>query len=158
VAPFFVREELLDTVAVDRLGALHLAESLSDYRYELYSDARKFGYATLAFGAVFQLRAGLDYLLQVGVDKIERHTVALARDLRDGWVGQGYTVLTPADNRSAIVTIEHGRDVERVRAALEAANVKVSLKEEGTQIRAGAALFNNSADIQRLLDVTGQLV
>ena len=158
VAPFFVREELLDTVSVDRLGALHLAETLPDYRYEIYADARKFGYATLAFGAVFQLRAGLDYLLQVGVENIERHTVALARDLRDGWVGQGYSVLTPADNRSAIVTIEHGKDVERVRAALDAANVKVSLKEEGTQIRAGAALFNNSADLELLLEVTGQLV
>ena len=158
VAPFCVREELLDTISVDRLGALHLAESLPDYRYELYGDARKFGYATLAFGAVFQLRAGLDYLLQVGVDNIERHTVALAHDLREGWAAQGYSVLTPADNRSAIVTIEHGKDVERVRAALQAANVKVSLKEEGTQIRAGAALFNNAQDIQRLLDVTGQLV
>jgi selenocysteine lyase/cysteine desulfurase len=158
VAPFFVREELLDTVTVDRLGALHLAETLPDYQYELYADARKFGYATLAFGAVFQLRAGLDYLLQVGVDRIESHTVALAHRLRDGWVEQGYSVLTPADNRSAIVTIDHGKDVEQVRTALQAANVKVSLKENGTQIRAGAALFNNAQDIERLLDVTGQLV
>lgn len=156
VAPFFVREELLDTVAVDRLGALHLAESLPDYRYRLYDDARKFGYATLAFGAVFQLRAGLDYLLQIGVDRVERHTVALARRLRDGWIEQGYSVLTPADNRSAIVTIEHGKSVEEVRRALRNANVKVSLKENGAQIRAGAALFNNDRDIDRLLEVTGE--
>jgi selenocysteine lyase/cysteine desulfurase len=158
VAPFFVREKLLDTISVDRLGALHLAESFPDYRYELYGDARKFGYATLAFGAVFQLRAGLDYLLQVGVDNIERHTVALAHQLRDGWVEQGYSVLTPPGNRSAIVTIEHGKDVERMRNALQSANVKVSLKENGIQIRAGAALFNNAQDIERLLEVTGQLV
>ena len=158
VAPFYVREELLDTIAVDRLGALHVAENLGDYRYELYADARKFGYATMAFDAVFQLRAGLDYLLQVGVDNIERHTVSLAHRLRDGWVDQGYSVLTPADNRSAIVTIEHERDVDSVRAALNAANVKVSLKESGTQIRAGVALFNNGDDVERLLEVTGELV
>jgi len=159
VAPFFVREELLDTIAVDRLGALHLAAADHDNReYELYGDARKFGYATLAFGAVYQLRAGLDYLIRVGVENIERHSVALAHRLREGWVGQGYAVLTPANNGSPIVTIEHGRDAEQVRAALEAVNVKVSLKAEGTQIRAGAALFNNEADIDRLLEVTGQLV
>ncbi len=154
VAPFYVREGLLDTIAVDRLGALHVAENLGDYQYELYDDARKFGYATLAFGAVYQLRAGLDYLLQVGVENIERHTVPLAHRMRDGWLEQGYSVLTPADNRSAIVTIEHGKNVEAVRTALEAANVKVSLKENGTQIRAGAALFNNSDDVERLLAVT----
>jgi selenocysteine lyase/cysteine desulfurase len=157
VAPFYVRRELLDTIAVDRLGALHVARDLGDFRYELYDDARKFGYATLAFGAVFQLRAGLDYLLQVGVDEIERHTVALAHRLREGWLEQGYSVLTPANNRSPIVTIEHGKDVEAVRSALQVANVKVSLKEEGTQIRAGAALFNNGEDIDRLLEVTAAL-
>jgi len=157
IAPFYVKEELLETIAVDRLGALHVAESLPDYRYELYDDARKFGYATLAFGAAFQLRAGLDYLLQVGVENIERLTVPLAHRLREGWLEQGYAVLTPANNRSAIVTIEHGRDVESVRSALDSANVKVSLKENGTQIRAGAALFNNADDIERLLEVTADL-
>jgi len=157
VAPFYVREALLDSIAVDRLGALHVAEHLGGYRYGLYDDARKFGYATLAFGAVYQLRAGLDYLLQVGVENIERHTVPLAHRLREGWIEQGYTVPTPEDNRSAIVTIDHGKDVDAVRSALNAANVKVSLKENGTQIRAGAALFNNSDDIERLLEVTAAL-
>jgi selenocysteine lyase/cysteine desulfurase len=158
VAPFYVREELLDTVKLDRMGSLHIAEELGDHRYELYTDARKYGYATLAFGAVFQLGAALDYLLQVGVPNIERHTVGLAHRLRDGLLAQGYPVWTPADNRSAIVTFEHGVDVGRVRSDLERANVKVSLKDGGTKIRAGVALFNNSQDIERLLETTGRWV
>ena len=156
VAPFYVREELLDTVTLDRMGSLHIAEDLGDHHYELYTDARKYGYATLAFGAVFQLRAALDYLLRVGVPNIERHTVALAHRLREGLTGQGYSVWTPAGNRSAIVTFEHGADVNRVTADLEAANVKVSLKDEGTKIRAGIALFNNGRDVERLLEVTAR--
>jgi hypothetical protein len=44
--------------------------------------------------------------------------------------------------------------VARVRSDLERANVKVSLKAEGAQIRAGVALFNNSDDIDALLRVT----
>ena len=156
VAPFYVREELLDTVTLDRMGSLHIAEDLGDHHYELYTDARKYGYATLAFGAVFQLRAALDYLLRVGVPNIERHTVALAHRLREGRTGQGYMVWTPAGNRSAILTFEHGADVNRVTADLEAANVKVSLKDEGTKIRAGIALFNNGRDVERLLEVTAR--
>jgi selenocysteine lyase/cysteine desulfurase len=154
VAPFYVRQELLDTVELDRMGSLHIARELGDHRYELYTDARKYGYATLAFGAVFQLRAALDYLLQVGVQNVERHTVALAQRLRKELIGQGYPVWTPAGNRSAIVTFEHGLEVERIRAALETANIKVSLKAQGAQIRVGVALFNNARDIERLLEVT----
>ncbi len=154
VAPFFVREALLDLVGVDRFGSLHVSEDLGGYRYRIYRDARKYGYATFGFGAVYQLSAALAFLGEVGIGRIEGHTVALAHRLRAGLLEQGYPVWTPADNRSAIVTFDHGRDVGRVRSDLDAAGVKVSLKREGTQIRAGIALFNNEEDVRHLLDVT----
>jgi selenocysteine lyase/cysteine desulfurase len=156
VAPFFVREEVMDAVTVDRLGALHVAEELGDHRYKLHEDGRKFDYATLAFGAVFQLSAGLDYLLKVGVPNIEGHTVALAHRLWDGLAAQGYPILTPERNHSSIVTFEPGTEVERIRSAFEAEKIRVSFKEGGRQIRTGAALFNNVDDIDALLAVTGR--
>jgi len=158
VAPFFVREELLELVTVDRFGALHVAEELGGFRYRLYDDGRKFGYATLGFGSVFQLSAGLDYLLRVGVPNIERHTVALAHRLHEGLAAQGYDVLTPQGNHSSIVTFEHGQEIERIRSAMETERIKVSFKEGGRQIRVGAALFNNADEIDALLEVTGRLV
>ncbi len=158
VAPFYVREALLDSIAIDRMGSLHIANDLGEHRYELHSDGRKYGYATMAFGAVFQLSAALDYLLRVGVENIERHTVALAHRLHEGLTEQGYRLTTPPQNRSAIVTFEHGVEIDRAQAALEAANIQVSFKEEGTKIRVGPALFNNVEEIDRFLDVTGQWV
>jgi selenocysteine lyase/cysteine desulfurase len=146
VAPFYIREELLDLVPTDRLGSLQVAEELGGHRFRLHEDARKYGYATMAFGAVFQLRAALDYLLQVGVPNIERHTVDLAKRLRDGLVAQGHDVWTPAENRSSIVTFEHHSDLEVVR---------LSFKEGGVKLRAGVALFNTADEIDRLLEVTG---
>lgn len=154
VAPFYVREELLDTVRLDRMGSLHIASDLGGHRYELYTDARKYGYATMAFGPVYQLSAALDYLLHVGVENIERHTVALAHRLRAGLLEQGYAVDTPPENRSAIVTFAHGRDGDEIMGALEEASVSASPKENGTKLRVGAALFNNVSDIDRLLEVT----
>jgi len=157
VAPFFVREELLDLVAVDRLGALHIAEELDDHSYRLHRDARKFGYATLAFGAVFELSTALSYLLHTGVSRIERHTVALAHRLRDGLLRQGYDVWTPEGNQSAIVTFEPGPRTDRLRTTFDDERIKVSFKDGGRQIRAGAALFNNVYEIDALLNVTGRL-
>ena len=155
VAPFYVREDRLDLVAPDRYGHLHVAETLGEYRYRLHDDARKYGYATMAFESVFQLSAALDYLHRIGVKNIERHTVGLAHRLQEGLVGQGQAVLTPPGNRSAIVAFEHGRDLEVVRRSLEAARIKLSFRAEGAELRASAALFNTAAEIDRLLEVTG---
>ena len=84
VAPFFIRRELLDRIPLDRLGALHVEKELGDHRYEIYRTAKKFEYATLAFGPVYQLGAALSYLERVGVARIERHTVAWPHELRAG--------------------------------------------------------------------------
>ena len=155
VAPFYVREELLEHIGTDRFGSLNIAEELGQHRFRVYDDARKYGYATMGFGSVFQLRAALDYLLRVGVPNIEAHTVSLAQRLNTGLVGQGHDVWTPKDNRSPIVTFRHHRDIALVRSTLEQAGIRISFKAEGEELRAGIALFNNSDDIDKLLDVTG---
>ena len=155
VAPFYVKEELLDMVTVDRFGSLQTAEDLGGHRYRLHQDAKKYGYATMSFGAVFQLSAALDYLLRVGVHNIERHTVALANRLNERLRAQGHDVLTPSGNQSAIVTFEHGRDLDMVRRTLLEAAITVSLRAEGAQLRAGIALFNTDEEIDQLLEVTG---
>ena len=155
VAPFYVREELLERIGTDRFGSLNIAEELGQHRFRVYDDARKYGYATMGFGSVFQLRAALDYLLKVGIANIEAHTVGLAQRLNTGLVGQGHDVWTPKDNHSPIVTLRHHRDIALVQSTLEEAGIRISFKAEGEELRAGIALFNNSDDIDKLLDVTG---
>ena len=104
VAPFYVREELIDTIGIDRMGSLHIANDLGGHRYELHRDGRKYGYATMAFGAMYQLSAALDYLLRVGVENIERHTVALAHRIHEGLTRQGYRLDTPPQNHRHVRT------------------------------------------------------
>jgi selenocysteine lyase/cysteine desulfurase len=151
VAPFYIRRDLLEKVAPDRLGALHVEKELDNHRYQIYSTAKKFEYATLAFGPVYQLGAGLDYLQKVGVDRIEAHTVGLAHKLRAGLVELGCRVLTPEGNRSSIVTFEHDIDPEEVSRLFDKEKIRVSLREGGAQIRVGIALFNNESEIEHLL-------
>jgi selenocysteine lyase/cysteine desulfurase len=157
IAPFFVRRELLPMIDMDRIGWRQLESEPEPGEYHFYEDARKFGYATPAFGAIYQMRAALDYVLDVGVENIEAHVVPLANKLNSGLRAQGFDVLTPAENRSPIVAFRHGVDPETAASAFDKARVKVSAREQGTQIRAGVALFNNLADIDRLLEVANSL-
>lgn len=153
VAPFFLRGDLLDRVAPDRYGALHVERELPDHHYEIYRTARKFEYATLPFAEIYQLGAALEYLERTGVDRIERHTVALARELRAGLADLGFRLFTPPDNRSSIVSFHLDRHQAAAREALARAGVQVSVREKGTQIRVSPALFNTADEIRRFLEI-----
>lgn len=157
IAPFYVREGLLDDIGMDRVGWRQLESEPTPGEHRFYRDARKYGYATPAFGAVYQMRAALDYVLGVGVDRIEAHVVPLVSQLNLELRALGFDVLTPTGNASPIVAFRHGVAPETARATFEDAGVKVSLREGGTQVRAGVALFNNRQDVERLLDVAESL-
>ena len=154
VAPFFIRQELLERIRIDRFGALHVAKELPGQRFEIYKTARRYDYATLPFGEVYQLGAGIAYVEKVGVDRIEQHTVGLAKELRAGLAAQGYRLFTPEGNASSIVTFFFARDAAELRAALDVAKIDTTVREDSKQVRVSPALFNNRDDIARILDVT----
>jgi selenocysteine lyase/cysteine desulfurase len=158
VAPFYVRRDLLDRIRLDRYGALHVERTRSDGGFDLYKTAKRFDYATLPFGEVYQLGAGLSYLTRVGVDRIEVHTVALARELRAGLAKQGYRLFTPAENGSSIVTYYTTKDAATLTTAFDRASIDVTVRGVSGQVRVSPALFNTSADIARFLEVTRTLI
>ena len=157
-APLYVRQEHLEWVRPDRLGHGSIAENLPDLHFRLKETAGKFEYATSAYAAVAAMDAALDYIQKVGLAPIETHTVALAAELRDGAKKLGFDVFTPESNASPIVSFHHRLDPERLKAVLAKENIAVTLREGGGLLRAGVAMFNNRADVERLLSVLGKLV
>src|SRR4051812_14523528 len=166
VAPFFVRRELLDRVRPGRVG-WHVEKSLGGYRYQPFKSARKYEFASLAFGEVYLLGAALEYLHRVGLRRIETHTVALTDRLRAGLVERGFEVFTPPGTRSSILSFYVKASPEAAGNAFEEGRVKISIQrgetdepagpEARTRVRVAVSLFNNAADIERLLAVAGKL-
>lgn len=156
VAPFFIRRALVEKIPLDRSGALHVEKELGDHRYQIFSSAKRFDYATPAFGPIYQLGAALTFLEQVGVAAIERHTVGLAERLHRGLRDLGAPLLTPAGNRSSIVswTVDPARDAARHFAA---AGVDVTVRDGGRMVRVSPALYNTGDDIDRFLEIARPL-
>ena len=153
VAPFFIRRELLERIRVDR--ARRPARRERARRPSLSrSTARRRSSSTprCRLREVYQLGAALAYLERVGVDRIERHTVALARDLREGLAALGFRLFTPPDNNTSIVTVHLDRNQARAREVLDDDNVQVSFRERGSQIRVSPALFNTRGEIQQFIE------
>jgi selenocysteine lyase/cysteine desulfurase len=168
VAPFFVRRELLDRVRPDRVG-WHVEKRLADYHYEHYRSGKKFEYASLAFGELYQLAAALEYLERVGLDRIETHTTALTSELRKGLLDQKVRVFTPEGTRSSILSFYVDRPAADVTKILGAANVKVSVQNGDrtdayggsgspmNRVRVSVSFFNTATDIQRMLEAAERL-
>jgi selenocysteine lyase/cysteine desulfurase len=116
---------------------------------------------------VYLLGAALEYLQRVGLERIEAHTVALTDRLRAGLVERGFQVFTPPGTRSSILSFYVKPSPEAAATAFEEGRVKISIQrgetdepagpEARSRVRVAVSLFNNAADIQRLLAVAEKL-
>ena len=86
----------------------------------------------------------------LGVDNIQRHRLPMLKRLQDEMPRLGFVPQTPLDSTSPIVTFAH-RDTRRVAERLQAAKVNVHVAP--TWVRIAPSVYNDMADIERLLDV-----
>ena len=168
IAPFYVRRDLLDRVNADRAG-WHVEKRLGDYQYQHFKNAKKYEFASLAFGEMYQLAAALAYLERVGLTRIEAHTASLVTELGRGLADRGFRLFTPPDARSPIVSFYIAGPADAAAKVLDAAGVKVSVQNgdrtdayggsgaAATRVRVAVSFFNNSADIQRMISATERL-
>lgn len=130
-----------------------------DHLELVYADsARRFEGGSLTIGAIVQMGASIDLLLQSGVDAVWRHVTGLTDHLVAGLVDAGATVLSdrgPA-GRSAIVSFTvDGHDPVAVVAALRAAGVVCSARGGG--VRVAPHGYNTVDETDELLAVVRSL-
>ena len=168
VAPFYVRRELLDRIRADRVG-WHVEKRLDDYHYQHFRNGKKYEFASLAFGELYQLAAALAYLDRIGLAQIETHTAALVTQLRKGLADRRFRIFTPEAAGSSILSFYIDQPAAAANKTLEAAGVKVSVQNGdrteaygGTgapvsRVRVSVSFFNNSSDIERMLAASERL-
>jgi selenocysteine lyase/cysteine desulfurase len=104
---------------------------------------------TYAIGVGEALSVSIPYLQQLGVSNIEAHRRPLLARLQTELRARGWTPQTPADSPSPLVTFAM-RDTTAVAAKLAAA--KVNVRVAPTWIRISPSVYNDMADIERLLE------
>jgi cysteine desulfurase / selenocysteine lyase len=121
--------------------------------------ARSMEYSTMGYGSAVALGRALEYVNDLGVDRVLAHDQALAARLADGLRTLGATVLTPEDDahRGGIVTARYpGRDGEEVAGRLNDAGVIVSPRFGAT--RFSLHYFNDERDVDAALHVLATLL
>jgi selenocysteine lyase/cysteine desulfurase len=120
---------------------------------DLPPTARRLEFSTSSYGAAVALGRSMNFVLELGVDRILEHNLALGTQLIDGLDELGATVLTPRDPelRSGIITARFpGRDSEAVATELTDHGIVVSPRFGAT--RFSVHFYNDFSDVERALD------
>ena len=114
-------------------------------------------YGTGSLPVAHGLRAALDFIETIGMERIERWDLMLANRLRDGLEEIPRVIVrSPADRRfaSAITTFAvEGVDPKKLQKDLWARKVRVRAQGGNRGVRLSAHLYVSPADIDTVLDV-----
>lgn len=159
-AIFYVAEEHRDELDVVEVGWTNVVRkgSFIDVGSELVPTARRFEAGSLNTSGVYGLRAALDLLLEIGIERIAADAVRIATTLADGLESIGFRVGT-RPVRSAIVGAVPP-DVEKtsivfLHRKLEEAGI-VCAPREG-MLRLSPHFYNDDSDVDRVVDVLRRL-
>jgi len=150
----YVRRDLQERIEPGVVGwtAMPASDDISDlldYGYAFHADARKFEVGTPPFQDFAGWAASLELLLEVGLERIAVHVLALASAIEEiladvpGWI----TSDRSSARRSAIVGFRP-RDRAGLQERLQAADVQVA-DREGI-LRFSPHLYNTLEDVARV--------
>jgi selenocysteine lyase/cysteine desulfurase len=151
----YVRKDLQDAIEPVELGWTNLA-NYADYASRdmtLRRDAGRYECGTLNTIGCYGLRAAIEFLLGVGIDRIAPQVQALGDQIAAGAAAKGYQVLgtRTAATGAGIVSFRKG--------GLDSRHVVSQLKEKGIVaaprqgwVRASPHFYISPADIGRLIE------
>lgn len=151
----FVRQEVQDRIEPVELGWTNVAR-YNDYASRdltLRPDAGRYECGTLNTIGCYGLRAAIEFLLEIGIDKIAPAVQTLGDQIAAGVTLRGYEVLgtrTPETAAGIVSFRKSGMDSQAIVGALKAAGI-VAASRQGW-VRASPHFYISPADIDRLLD------
>lgn len=158
----FVKEALLDKVIQRTQYGYYQAQELeshflpgdtpaaSPYSWQFSPDATgHFEVGTQAIGAAQVLSESLPYIRGLGVENIQAHRQPLLKKLHEEMPRLGFQPLTPPESTSALISFVV-RNPDDVRQRLGRARVNVRVSDRF--IRISPSVFNDLADVDRLLE------
>ncbi len=118
--------------------------------FDYWDDARRFELGTPSNAAVYACSAGIDIVLEIGVEAIRRRTTEILSDLVDRLLDAGFEIRTPAEpeDRAGIVMVpllDPGRAVQ----SLGARGILVDYRRD--RLRASPYFYNTPEDNEALV-------
>jgi selenocysteine lyase/cysteine desulfurase len=121
--------------------------------FTLQPSAHQFQPGNAGFISVYILNNALDHILNIGIDAIERHALALSGAIREAVDALGFELMTPfEDARRAGNVCFMAENLEAIREELERQQVFIWGAYAGFgRLRISTHLYNDSTDVERCI-------
>ena len=151
----YLSRELLERTRPRAIGWLSVQEPYAMHNDELHlrhDAAARTELGCPHFAGMFALGASVDLMTGIGVRNIEERALTLNRLLTNRLMATGWTVLSPlaAEGMRSAETLVAVDEPSQVVTRLAKEKIIVTEKPKG--IRVATHLFNNEADIDRLIE------
>lgn len=160
----YVREELHDVLRPSLLGAWNVKSPnfIAQDEVEFEPGGRRYEPGVLNAAGIIGMKAGLELLLEVGIENISAHLLSLKAHLVPKLRSLGFEVLPPTEGEwaSSITTAtrDAGAPLEQVFEHLTKNRVLVSLRHNRAgraHLRFSPHLYNTTAEIDRVMELMG---
>tara|TARA_B110000908_G_scaffold30492_1_gene36096 strand:+ start:5644 stop:6786 length:1143 start_codon:yes stop_codon:yes gene_type:complete len=132
---------------------------LSATRLEYPDTAKKFEASTMAFGCIKGLETSMQYLNDIGIDRIYDYNIGLADKLIEGLQQLNIKIVSPKvqSERTSIVTCHMGKhDAVYILDQLKVRGVIAHKRQD--YVRFAPHLYNNIGDIERAIYELGDIL
>jgi selenocysteine lyase/cysteine desulfurase len=157
----YVRDDRLEQIQRSQYGFRQLAQmQYHVFPYDPPGDAvmdwtqsggagGRFEVGTVSNTTAACVNYSLKYIQQLGVENIQAHRKPLLLRLQKEMPSLGFEPMTPTDSNSPIVAFAK-KDAGNLAAKLKRANVDIAVYPH--RVRISPSVYNDEADIDRLLD------
>lgn len=161
----YVREEVQDLLRPSLIGAWNVKSPnfIAQDTVEFERGGRRYEPGVLNAVGIFGMKAGLEMLLELGIDQISARLLALKHHLVPQLQAQGFTVLPPVegDRASGITTATRteGVSLEKIFEHLTRNRVVVSLRHNRAgqaHLRFSPHFYNTEAEIDRVCQLMAE--
>jgi len=157
----YVRKERFELCRPTLLGSWNVKAPgfIAQEEIEFQPTAQRYEPGAMNMLGIFGMKAGIDLLLDIGIDRIAPRILTIKSRLVDGLRRFGFNILGPATgpNASGITTVwDSGRDMRVLFEHLTSERIICSPRQDrqGRQyIRFSPHFYNTEAEVDRVLDV-----
>jgi cysteine desulfurase / selenocysteine lyase len=157
----YVRKECFELCRPILLGSWNVKAPgfIAQEEIEFQPSAQRYEPGALNMLGLFGMKAGIDLLLEIGIDRVADRIRVIKSRLADGLLRLGFNILGPVTgpNASGITTIwDSKRNMQALFERLTSEQIICSVRQdrEGRQyIRFSPHFYNTEAEVERVLDV-----
>jgi cysteine desulfurase / selenocysteine lyase len=157
----YVRKEWFDLCRPTLLGAWNVKAPgfITQEEIEFQPTAQRYEPGAMNMLGIFGMKAGMDLLLEIGIDRVADRILTINSHLAEGLQRLGFKILGPVagPNASGITTVwDPTRDMQALFERLTAAQIICSPRQDrhgGQYIRFSPHFYNTVAEVDHVLDV-----